>query len=505
MTAPAGGAPSLPAEERPWPGMDVAGLRILVTGFGVSGYAIADQTMQRGARVLVVDGADTPEIRERARILEVLGVEFRLGTEHTRALPEDRGIDLVVTSPGWRPDQPLLAAAAARGIPVWSEVELARRMQPADGPAWLGITGTNGKTTTVTMLESILRAAGLRAVACGNVGLPVIEAALDPEGFDVLALELSSFQLHWTEHLDCEAAVVLNVSADHLDWHGGAEEYARAKGRIFDRVRTACVYNTADETTLHLVEEADVVEGARAVGISLGAPGLSELGIIDGILVDRAFHPERRSSAAELATLADLAHLGPQGAGPHVLLDALAAAALARAHGVPAHAVRDGLRAYRMGAHRAQHLATVDGIGFVDDTKATNPAAAAASLQAAERVVWIAGGDVKGADLGPLVAAAANRLVGVVLLGLDPAPFTEALSRHAPEVPVRRIDPGETDDVAARTRLMEDAVQAARSLAAAGDVVLLAPAAASIDQFRDYAERGDLFAAAVTRLPGEHA
>ena len=505
MTAPAGGAPSLPAEERPWPGMDVAGLRILVTGFGVSGYAIADQTMQRGARVLVVDGADTPEIRERARILEVLGAEFRLGAEHTRALPEDREIDLVVTSPGWRPDQPLLAAAAARGIPVWSEVELARRMQAADGPAWLGITGTNGKTTTVTMLESILRAAGLRAVACGNVGLPVIEAALDPEGFDVLALELSSFQLHWTEHLDCEAAVVLNVSADHLDWHGGAEEYARAKGRIFEGVRTACVYNTADETTLHLVEEADVVEGARAVGISLGAPGLSELGVIDGILVDRAFHPERRSSAAELATLADLAHLGPQGAGPHVLLDALAAAALARAHGVPAHAVRDGLRAYRMGAHRAQHLATVDGIGFVDDTKATNPAAAAASLQAAERVVWIAGGDVKGADLGPLVAAAADRLVGVVLLGLDPAPFTEALTRHAPEVPVRRIDPGETDDVAARTRLMEDAVQAARSLAAAGDVVLLAPAAASIDQFRDYAERGDLFAAAVTRLPGEHA
>ena len=505
MTAPAGGAPSLPAEERPWPGMDVAGLRILVTGFGVSGYAIADQTMQRGARVLVVDGADTPEIRERARILEVLGAEFRLGAEHTRALPEDREIDLVVTSPGWRPDQPLLAAAAARGIPVWSEVELARRMQAADGPAWLGITGTNGKTTTVTMLESILRAAGLRAVACGNVGLPVIEAALDPEGFDVLALELSSFQLHWTEHLDCEAAVVLNVSADHLDWHGGAEEYARAKGRIFEGVRTACVYNTADETTLHLVEEADVVEGARAVGISLGAPGLSELGTIDGILVDRAFHPERRSSAAELATLADLAHLGPQGAGPHVLLDALAAAALARAHGVPAHAVRDGLRAYRMGAHSAQHLATVDGIGFVDDTKATNPAAAAASLQAAERVVWIAGGDVKGADLGPLVAAAADRLVGVVLLGLDPAPFTEALTRHAPEVPVRRIDPGETDDVAARTRLMEDAVQAARSLAAAGDVVLLAPAAASIDQFRDYAERGDLFAAAVTRLPGEHA
>ena len=493
------------AEERSWPGLDVSGLRILVTGFGVSGYAVADQTMQRGARVLVVDGADTPSLRERAEILEVLGVEVRLGPEHVRALPRDRGVDLVVTSPGWRPEQPLLTAAREAGIPVWSEIELARRMQAADGPAWLGITGTNGKTTTVTMLESILRHAGLRAVACGNVGLPLIEAALDPEGFDVLALELSSFQLHWSEHLDCEAAVVLNISADHLDWHGGPEAYTAAKGRIFDGARTACVYNVADPVTRSLVEEADVVEGARAVGLTLGAPGLSELGVIDGVLVDRAFLAERRTAAAELATLDDLAHLGPQGAGPHLVLDALAAAALARAHGVEPVAVRDGLRAYRMGGHRAQHLATVDGIDYVDDTKATNPAAAAASLRSAERVVWVAGGDAKGADLEPLVAAVRDRLVGVVLLGLDADPFTAALSRHAPEIPLRRIDPGDTDDDAGRSRLMEDAVRAARSLAGDGDVVLLAPAAASIDQFRDYAERGDLFAAAVARLPGERA
>ena len=500
MSAP---GPTTPVLARAWPGLDVSGLRILVTGFGVSGYAIADQTMQRGAHVLVVDGNQTPEIRERAEILEVLGVEFRLGPEHTRSLPQDREIDLVVTSPGWRPDQPLLRAAADAGIPVWSEIELARRMQAADGPAWLAVTGTNGKTTTVTMLESILQHAGLRAVACGNVGLPVIEAALDPEGFDVLALELSSFQLHWTEHLDCEAAVVLNVSADHLDWHGGAEPYVAAKGRIYQGVRTACVYSVADPTTRHLVEEADVVEGARAVGLALGPPGLSELGVIDGILVDRAFHPGRRTSAAELATLEDLAHLGPQGAGPHLVLDALAAAALARAHGVEPHAVRDGLRAYRMGDHRAQHLATVDGIDFVDDTKATNPAAAAASLRSAERVVWIAGGDVKGADLDPLITATRDLLAGVVLVGIDPEPFTAALSRHAPEVPVHRVDPGDTDDVAGRSRLMDDAVQAARALASTGDVVLLAPAAASIDQFRDYAERGDLFAEAVARLPGE--
>lgn len=497
MTAPTGVA------ARPWPGLDVAGLRILVCGFGVSGYAVADQTMQRGARVLVVDAADTAENREKAQILEVLGVRVRLGAEHTRSLPEGEEIDLVVTSPGWRPEQPLLAAAAEAGIPVWSEIELARRMQAPDGPAWLGITGTNGKTTTVTMLESILRAAGLRAVACGNVGLPVIEAALDPEGFDVLAIELSSFQLHWTEHLDCEAAAVLNVSDDHLDWHGGAEAYAAAKGRIFEGVERACVYAVADDTTRRLVERADVREGARAIGVGLGAPGLSELGVVDDLLVDRAFLAERRTHAAQLASLEDLAHLGAHGAPPHIVLDALFAAALARAHGVEPAAVQRGLRDYRIGRHRAEHLADASGVSYIDDTKATNPAAARASLMAAERLVWIAGGDAKGADVGPLVAAVAGRLAGVVLLGVDPEPFAGALAAHAPSVPVVRIEPGQPGDPQERPRLMDEAVAAAHELASPGDVVLLAPAAASIDQFRDYAERGDLFAEAVSRLPRE--
>lgn len=503
MTRPEPASGTLPIDERPWPGLDVSGVRILVTGFGVSGYAIADQTMQRGARVLVVDAVDSPAARERARILDVFGVEVRLGSEHTQALPSDRDVDLVVTSPGWRPDQPLLAAAAAAGIPVWSEIELARRMQPEGGPAWLGITGTNGKTTTVTMLESILRAAGLRAVACGNVGLPVIEAALDPEGFDVLAIELSSFQLHWTEHLDCDAAVVLNVSEDHLDWHGDAEAYRRAKGKIFEGVRTACIYPVHDDSIRELVEDADVVEGARAIGISLSAPGLSELGIVDGLLVDRAFIRDRRTHAAELANLEDLAHLGPHGAPAHIVQDALAAAALARAYGVDQASVREGLRAYRVGRHRAEVIARIDGVTYIDDTKATNPAAARASLTMAERIIWIAGGDTKGADVEPLVGAAATRLAGVVLLGRDATPFADALARHAPGVPVHRVHPGDTDDDADRNRLMAEAVHAARDLAMAGDVVLLAPAAASLDQFRDYRERGDLFAAAVSELPGE--
>lgn len=490
----------VPVHERPWPGLDVAGVRILVLGFGVSGYAVADQTMQRGAHVLVLDGADSPRNRDRARVLEVFDVEVRLGPEHVAALPEDRPVDLVVTSPGWRPDQPLLVQAAAAGIPVWSEIELARRMQSADGPAWLGITGTNGKTTAVTMLESILRAEGLRAVACGNVGLPVIEAALDPEGFDVLAVELSSFQLHWTEHLLCESAAVLNISEDHLDWHGSLEEYARAKGRIYEGVQIACVYSTSDETTRHLVEDADVAEGARAIGITLGVPGLSELGVVDGMLVDRAFVEDRRRQAAELGELSDLAHLGAHGAPPHMVFNALAAAALARAHGVSAAAVREGLRGYRAGSHRSELVAEHGGIAFIDDSKATNPDAARAALAGVSSAVWIAGGLTKGADLDPLVAAAAGRLRAVVLIGADDAPFQEALRRGAPDVPVHRIAPEDAADDLSRARLMDAAVRAAASLAHPGDAVLLAPAAASMDQFTDYGQRGELFASSARAL-----
>ncbi|GAB2549616.1 UDP-N-acetylmuramoyl-L-alanine--D-glutamate ligase [Brachybacterium huguangmaarense] len=504
---------SVPADQRPWPGLDVAGLTILVTGFGVSGYAVADQTMQRGARVIVVDGADSERNREQARILEVLGVEVRLGAEHTASLPvlpDGATIDLVVTSPGWRPDQPLLLEAEAAGIPVWSEVELARRMQAVDGPAWLGVTGTNGKTTVVTMTETILRAAGLRAVACGNVGLPVIEAALDPEGYDVLAVELSSFQLHRTEHVMCEAAVVLGVREDHLDWHGSLEAYASDKGRIYAGCEAACVYPSGDDLVTSLVEEADVVEGARAIGLTLGAPGPSELGVVDGILVDRAFLAQRRTQALALAELDDIAHLGPHGAPPHIVFDALAAAALTRAHGVdPAH-VREGLRAYRAGAHRSEVVAVGGDVAYVDDSKATNPDAAAASLRGAESIVWIAGGLTKGADVSALVAESAHRLRAAVVIGEDATPFTEALARHAADVPVVRIEPGETggedgdpgdpDDRGAG--VMRAAVEAAASLARPGDVVLLAPAAASMDQFTDYARRGDLFARAARQTTG---
>ena len=472
-----------------------AGLRVVVAGLGVSGFAAADALLERGADVLVVDAAEPAEgsvLAERARILDILGARLSFGADAVTRMP-DAPVDLVVTSPGWRPEQPLLAAAAAAGIPVWGEVELAWRMRPLTGAApWLTVTGTNGKTTTVQMLTSILRAAGLRACSAGNVGTPILEAVLHPEPFDVIAVELSSFQLHWSHSIAPRASVCLNVAPDHVDWHGSFDEYADAKGRVYERTEVACIYNVEDERTMRLVEEADVQEGCRAVGFTLGVPGLSEVGIVDDVLADRAFVEERRTSAAELATLDDLRGDAPEPA-PHLVANALAAAALARAHGVPAAAVGAGLRAFTPEAHRIAEVGTVRGLRWVDDSKATNPHAARASLAAYEHVVWVAGGLLKGADVDDLVAGAAVRLRGVVLIGRDRAAIAEALARHAPDVPV--VDVDRTD-----TGAMDFVVREALALAHEGDVVLLAPAAASMDMFTDYGARGDAFVRAVRRL-----
>lgn len=472
-----------------------AGVRALVTGFGVSGFAAADTLQHLGADVVVVDErAPDPgsAFAERATLLETLGVELRLGEGATGSLPD--GCDLVVTSPGWRPDAPLLLEAADRGLPVWGEVELAWRLRGPDAPPWLCVTGTNGKTTTVQMLESILRAAGLRVAAVGNVGRPVLEAVMDPEPLDVLAVELSSFQLHWSRSLAAESAVVLNVADDHLDWHGSAEAYAAAKGRVLENVERACVYNVEDPATERLVREADVQDGARAVGFTLGVPGVGMLGVVDDLLADRAFVPERRTSAAELASLADL-----PGDSPHVVANALAAAALARAHGVEPAAVRAGLRAFRTGPHRSALVADRDGVRWVDDSKATNPHAALASLRGVESAVWVAGGLAKGARFDELVQVAGGRLRAAVLIGTDGPLVAEAIRRHAPDVPVVEVTTGEDGPMDAA--LMDRVVQAAAELARSGDTVLLAPGCASMDQFRDYAARGDAFAAAVHALP----
>ncbi len=469
---------------------DWSRVRATVAGFGVSGFAAADNLTHLGADVTALDEQTSETKAEQGQLLEVLGATVRLGATATETLPDDT--DLLVVSPGWRPDHALLRQAEARGVPVWGEVELAWRLRDPERPVpWLAVTGTNGKTTTVQMLDSILRAAGLASALVGNVGRPVVEAVMDPAPYDVFAVELSSFQLHYTHSLSCESAAVLNVAEDHLDWYDSMAAYAADKGRIFEQVQRACVYNAADPTTEELVREAEVLEGARAVGFTLGLPPVGMLGVVEDILADRAFVEERQTSAAELCTISDLAS-----PAPHNVANALAAAALARAHGVPPAAVREGLRSFRPDGHRIAVVAEVDGVTWVDDSKATNPHAAQSSLSAYEPVVWVAGGLAKGARFDELVRAVRSRLRGVVLLGRDRHVIADALSRHAPDVPVITVDDGETDPGRSP---MARVVVAAAELARPGDTVLLAPGCASMDMFRNYAERGEAFAAEVRR------
>ncbi len=472
-----------------------AGVHAVVAGFGTSGAAAADNLLFLGAEVHAVTEAVPARLRERAELLETLGARIDAREGATAILPE--AADVLVVSPGFRPDAPIITAARERGVPVWGEVELAWRLRDPERPVpWLCVTGTNGKTTTVQMLDSILRAAGLRSVAAGNVGLPLTEAVMDPDPYDVIAVELSSFQLHYTDSMSAESAVVLNVAEDHLDWYdgpAGMDDYARDKGRIYANAQRACVYNTADPVTEQLVRDADVVEGARAIGFTLGMPAPGMLGVVEDLLVDRAFVEERATSAAELCTLTDLASTAP-----HFVANALAAAALARAHGISQAAVRDGLRAFRPDGHRIEVVAEHAGVTWVDDSKATNPHAAASSLRAFPSVVWVAGGLAKGAAFDDLVASAGPGMRAAVLIGRDRRIIADALSRHAPDVPVIEVESAETGAVG-ELDLMERVVAAAAEVAQPGDTVLLAPGCASMDQFTDYAARGDAFAAAVRK------
>ncbi|MDR1449450.1 MAG: UDP-N-acetylmuramoyl-L-alanine--D-glutamate ligase [Propionibacteriaceae bacterium] len=470
---------------------------VVVAGLGRSGAASADALTELGARVTVVDDADDDAHREQAALFERLGAEVRLGPGASAVLPA--AADLVVVSPGWRPTVPLLAQAAQAGLPLWGDVELAWRLQRPDRVVpWLAVTGTNGKTTTTGMLASILAAAGFATAAVGNIGRPVMEAVLDEAAYDVLAVELSSFQLHWLDKASFHSAALLNFAPDHLEWYDDAPAwdclgwparaplaaYAADKARVFEGVTTACVYNAADLETERLTEEADVAEGARAIGFTLGLPAPGQLGLVDGLLVDRAYIAQRRDSALPLARLEDV-----RPSGPHNVANALAAAALARAYGVAAAAVATGLKAFEPDRHRIETVLEKDGIRWVDDSKATNPHAAEASLSAFDSVVWLAGGQTKKTQFDALAARQADRLRAVVVFGADRAQVAEVMRRHAPDVPVETVEGLDTG-------AMARAVAAAGRLARPGDTVLLAPGGASFDLFDGYAARGDAFAQA---------
>jgi UDP-N-acetylmuramoylalanine--D-glutamate ligase len=450
-----------------------SGRTVLVCGVAFAGTAAARALLARGARVLLTDRRTTAAVAA----LEAAGATF-LGDIAT--LP--RGVDLLWVTPGAPPTHPLPTAALAAGIEVIGELELAWRLRDPHAAPWLAVTGTNGKTTTVRMLEAILRAAGLRALAVGNVGVSIIDAVGARESYDVLAVEMSSYQLHWSSTIVPAAGALLNLAPDHIDWHGSMGGYALTKTKVWDS--PVAIGNLDDEYVARLLAGAESRAQGRKVGFTLNAPEPGQLGLARGVLVDRAF-------SHDSLELVDAHEVTP--VGPHNLANALAAAALARAYGVHADAIRVGLRAFVPDPHRNQLVADRAGVRYVDDSKATNPHAARASLRSYDSVVWIAGGQLKGAPVDDLVAAVAPRLRAVVLLGVDRGQIQAAVARHAPKIPV--IDVARTDDGA-----MSEVVAAAAGLARPGDTVLLAPAAASYDMFAGYAARGAAFSRAIDAL-----
>ncbi|QKT07580.1 UDP-N-acetylmuramoyl-L-alanine--D-glutamate ligase [Gordonia sp. X0973] len=496
----------------------LGGADVLVAGFGSAGRSATTFLTAAQSRVTAIDGAfGAPETVDG---VTRIGVDEALGDAELW-----RRARLLVVSPGFPPDHPLVAAAHAAGVPVWGEVELAWWVDQnaVTGPprTWLVVTGTNGKTTTTAMLEEIVAASGRTVAACGNFGTPVLDVLTASPRVEVLCVEASSFQLHWAPSLRPAAGVVLNIAEDHLDWHGGMAGYRDAKaGALLGAV---AVVGGDDE----IASALPVGPTSRRVAFTLGEPAAGELGVVGEMLVDRAFG-EPAGEPRELVAAGLIHPPGPSGRA-----DALAAAALALAIGVPAAAVAQGLAGFAPAKHRGERVASRDradgvAVDFIDDSKATNPHAAAAAIAARDRVVLVAGGLLKGASVDELIRGARERLAGVVAIGRDRDEFVRAIARHAPEVPAVTVFTGDdgrvsvakhvpgTDsplgspdtgagDRAAADAVMRAAVGSAWELARAdgrADAVLLAPAAASLDMFGSYAARGDAFAAAAAALAG---
>jgi UDP-N-acetylmuramoylalanine--D-glutamate ligase len=469
-------------------------LRVAVLGLGTTGFSVADTLSELGAVVLVAAASATDQ---RIDLLAFLGAEYLElpGQETVPARLAEFAPEVLVVSPGFQPTNVLTAWAGEIGIPVWGDIELAWRVRDKVRAAeWIVVTGTNGKTTTVQLAAHLLSAAGKRVAAVGNIGTPVLDAVREPDGFDFLVVELSSFQLHWMPTSGVGAiaplaSACLNLAEDHYDWHGSAQDYRAAKAKIFENTRLACVYNKSDQETVRMVEEANVAEGCRAIGFGLTAPGQSDFGVVGDIIVDRAFLDDRHIRAIELTTHGELSAAGL--AAPHSVENVLAACALVRAAGSPVEIIRDALSTFRRDHHRAELIATRNDIEWIDDSKATNPHAASASLAAFGSVVWIVGGLLKGVDVDAIVKHNVFRLRAAIIIGVDRTELVSAFQRHAPETPIFEVDTAETNDV------MRTAVRLSAAVAKPGDVVLLAPAAASMDQFSDYADRGRRFAEAV--------
>jgi UDP-N-acetylmuramoylalanine--D-glutamate ligase len=451
--------------------------RILILGGGVTGTALANSLTRRGATVAI---ADDKKIENSA---------------FTTLMTDDVNVsewESVVVSPGWKPSHPLIRKLDGAGVAITNEIDLAWKIKQEEAPhqRWFALTGTNGKTTTVEMAAAAMRAGGLHAIACGNVGDTVIDAVESKEKYDVLVLELSSFQIHWMKNAQFNASALLNIADDHTDWHGDFEEYARTKISLLDSSSTGIL--NADDAE---VVKRSVHWKGRKVFFTLDTPSPGEIGVVEELLVDRAFVADPQ----EAAMICELNEIKPT--VPHNVSNALAAAGLARAAGVDHESIRSALAAFTPGRHRIEEVLNSGGITWIDDSKATNPHAATASIMSALSVVWIAGGLAKGARVDELVKRCSKRIKAAVLIGQDKSLIAKALRENAPHVAILEIEtPAHYHVGSAENSLMEDVVAAAREFAVKGDTVLLAPACASMDQFTNYADRGDRFAQAVKKV-----
>jgi UDP-N-acetylmuramoylalanine--D-glutamate ligase len=451
--------------------------KIFILGAGVTGLACAHSLKSRDALVTLIDDS----------ITHVDGFEVA----PTSSIKEF-DCDYLLISPGWKESHPLIAQAMKSDVQILNEIDLAWEIcqERSPGQKWIALTGTNGKTTTVEMTAAALRAGGLHAVACGNVGKTVIECVDSNENFDALVLELSSFQLHWLKQAEFLSCAILNIADDHTDWHGTFDLYARAKISILDRSLTA-ILNGDDKEVVGRTSHWN----GRKVFYSLDTPKPGEIGLVEELLVDRAFVPDPQ----EASMIAELIEIKPT--VPHNVSNALAAAGLARTLGVTHEKIREALAQFTPGRHRIEVIAEKDGITWIDDSKATNPHAAEASILSALSVIWLAGGLAKGADVASLIARVHPRIKKVITFGTDRKLFTSAFAEHAPHIEVLEIEPpsdyvrgGESNS------FMEEIIRQAQLFAADGDTVLLAPACASMDQFISYADRGDRFAAALRKV-----
>ncbi|MCA7972837.1 UDP-N-acetylmuramoyl-L-alanine--D-glutamate ligase [Burkholderia sp. AU39826] len=485
---------------------------VLVLGLGESGLAIARWCARHGCRLRI---ADTREAPPNFAALQAEGIDAEfVGGAFTPALL-DGGVEIVGLSPGLSPLEPALAALVAaaneRGIAVWGELEFFAQALRALGtsgyqPKVLAITGTNGKTTTTSLTGLLCQRSGKKVAVAGNISPAMLDrlaSAIDETALpDVWVLELSSFQLETARTFAPDAAAILNITQDHLDWHGSFDAYAQAKGRIFGATTTR-VLNRDDAAVMQFAPAAGAADAPRTVTFGLNEPtqdgdyGLSrDNGIawlveaVDRDAPDEATTRRRKRDAAHTPDIAQK-RLMPADAlrirGLHNAANALAAFALARAIDLPAAPLLHALREYRGEAHRVEVIATIDDVDYVDDSKGTNVGATVAALDGlAQKTVLIAGGDGKGQDFAPLVAPVARWCRAVMLIGRDAPALRDTLA--------------ETGVPLADHATLEGAVRAAAELAEPGDAVLLSPACASLDMFRNYAHRAEVFRAAVDAI-----